>query len=97
MSKYIESIPNVVKIQALSCEISAPKSHLLINKIQRLKLFPDIMNKKPEKAWQLFKSCPNGPESFDYLNLISNDCYKVSQKFNIVRHSASGGREIVKP
>ncbi|XP_074602731.1 tetratricopeptide repeat domain 26 [Brevipalpus obovatus] len=45
-----------------------------------------IMNKKPEKAWQLYKSCTqNGSESLDYLNLIANDCYKMGSFLHSAR------------
>lgn len=40
------------------------------------------MNKKPEKAWQLYELHASSDESFNYLNLIANDCYKVSAKTN---------------
>jgi hypothetical protein len=43
-------------------------------------LFPfvDIMNKKPRLAWELYLKMETSGESFSLLQLIANDCYKVS-------------------
>jgi intraflagellar transport protein 56 len=38
----------------------------------------DIMNKKPRLAWELYLKMETSSESFSLLQLISNDCYKVS-------------------
>ncbi|XP_015790866.1 intraflagellar transport protein 56-like [Tetranychus urticae] len=38
-----------------------------------------IMNKTPEKAWQLYEVNSSRPDSFNHLNLIANDCYKMGQ------------------
>ena len=41
-------------------------------------LFVDIMNKKPRLAWELYLKMETSAESFSLLQLIANDCYKVS-------------------
>ncbi|XP_053202718.1 intraflagellar transport protein 56-like isoform X2 [Panonychus citri] len=38
-----------------------------------------IMNKTPEKAWQLYEQNSSRSDSYNYLNLIANDCYKMGQ------------------
>ena len=35
------------------------------------------MNKKPKQAWDLYHNRDNSTESFNLLQLIANDCYKV--------------------
>lgn len=40
--------------------------------------FVDIMNKKPRLAWELYLKMETSGESFSLLQLIANDCYKVS-------------------
>ena len=40
--------------------------------------FTDIMNKKPRLAWELYLKMETSGESFSLLQLIANDCYKVS-------------------
>lgn len=37
------------------------------------------MNKKPALAWDLYQKMETSSESFGLLQLISNDCYKVSR------------------
>lgn len=41
-------------------------------------LIVDIMNKKPRLAWELYLKMETSGESFSLLQLIANDCYKVS-------------------
>lgn len=41
----------------------------------------DIMNKKPQLAWKLYLKMETSGESFNLLQLIANDCYKVSLLF----------------
>ncbi|KAK9888298.1 hypothetical protein WA026_000558 [Henosepilachna vigintioctopunctata] len=36
-----------------------------------------IMNKKAQQAWELFLRMESGPESFNLLLLIANDCYRL--------------------
>lgn len=36
------------------------------------------MNKKPRLAWELYLKMETSGESFSLLQLIANDCYKVS-------------------
>lgn len=36
------------------------------------------MNRKPEKAWELYMKMETTAESFNLLQLIANDCYRVS-------------------
>ena len=38
----------------------------------------DIMNRKPRLAWELYLKMETSAESFSLLQLIANDCYKVS-------------------
>lgn len=38
----------------------------------------DIMNKKPQLAWKLYLKMETSGESINLLQLIANDCYKVS-------------------
>lgn len=36
------------------------------------------MNKKPQLAWKLYLKMETSGESINLLQLIANDCYKVS-------------------
>ncbi|XP_017759327.1 PREDICTED: intraflagellar transport protein 56 [Eufriesea mexicana] len=38
-----------------------------------------IMNKKPQLAWELYLKMDTTTESFNLLQLIANDCYKVGE------------------
>lgn len=38
------------------------------------------MNRKPEKAWELYMKMETTAESFNLLQLIANDCYRVSNE-----------------
>ncbi|NXX49969.1 IFT56 protein, partial [Tricholaema leucomelas] len=38
-----------------------------------------IMNKKPQLAWKLYEKMETSVESFNLLQLIANDCYKMRQ------------------
>ncbi|KAJ3100755.1 Intraflagellar transport protein 56 [Physocladia obscura] len=38
-----------------------------------------IMNKKPRLAWELYLKMETSSESFSLLQLVANDCYKMSQ------------------
>lgn len=37
------------------------------------------MNKKAQSAWELFLKMETSSESFNLLQLIANDCYKMGQ------------------
>ena len=37
-----------------------------------------IMNRKPQQAWELYLRLETSADSFSLLQLIANDCYKVS-------------------
>ena len=37
-----------------------------------------IMTRKPEKAWELYMKMETTTDSFNLLQLIANDCYRVS-------------------
>lgn len=37
------------------------------------------MNKKPQLAWDLYLKMDTSTESFNLLQLIANDCYKVGE------------------
>lgn len=53
------------------------RDHLLI---WILVYFSDIMNHKARPAWELYLKMETSGESFSLLQLIANDCYKVSCK-----------------
>lgn len=38
----------------------------------------DIMNQRPRLAWELYLKLETSADSVNLLNLIANDCYKVS-------------------
>ncbi|XP_074034664.1 tetratricopeptide repeat domain 26 isoform X2 [Leptinotarsa decemlineata] len=38
-----------------------------------------IMNQKPRQAWELYQRTESGPESFNLLLLIANDCYRMGE------------------
>lgn len=38
-----------------------------------------IINKKPQKAWELYLKLDTSSESFTLLQLIANDCYKMGE------------------
>ena len=40
----------------------------------------DVMTRKPDKAWELYMKMETTTESFNLLQLIANDCYRVSCK-----------------
>lgn len=53
-----------------------------------VKLFPsltllflstDIMNRKPQHAWELYLKMETSADSFNLLQMIANDCYKMGQ------------------
>lgn len=48
--------------------------------------FVDIMNKKPRLAWELYLKMETSGESFSLLQLIANDCYKVSLNKGTASH-----------
>ena len=41
----------------------------------------DIANKKPRLAWELYLKMETSSESFNVLQLIANDCYKLEHYF----------------
>ena len=43
----------------------------------------DIMNRKSRLAWELYLKMETSGESFSLLQLIANDCYKVSNRQKI--------------
>ncbi|CAH1963049.1 unnamed protein product [Acanthoscelides obtectus] len=38
-----------------------------------------IMNKKPQNSWELYTKMESGPEAFNLLLLIANDCYRMGE------------------
>ena len=41
--------------------------------------FLDIMNRKPQQAWELYLKMETSADSFSLLQVIANDCYKMGQ------------------
>jgi hypothetical protein len=39
----------------------------------------DLMNRKPQQAWELYLKMETSADSFNLLQLIANDCYKMGQ------------------
>lgn len=39
------------------------------------------MNRKPQQAWELYLKMETSADSFNLLQLIANDCYKMGQFF----------------
>ena len=39
----------------------------------------DIMNRKPQQAWELYLKMETSADSFSLLQVIANDCYKMGQ------------------
>ena len=50
-----------------------------------LLLQSDIMNRKPQHAWELYLKMDTSADSFSLLNLIANDCYKMGQFYYAAR------------
>ncbi len=48
-------------------------------------LFTDIMNRKPQQAWELYLKMETSADSFNLLQLIANDCYKMGQFYFAAR------------
>jgi hypothetical protein len=46
-----------------------------------LTFIQDIMNGSPRQAWDLYLKMETSTESFNLLQLIANDCYKVGAFF----------------
>ncbi|XP_046390131.1 intraflagellar transport protein 56 isoform X2 [Ischnura elegans] len=44
-----------------------------------------IMNKKPQDAWELYLKMEASPESFNLLQLIANDCYKMGHFYHAAK------------
>ena len=53
--------------------------------IQILLVILDIMNRKPQHAWELYLKMDTSADSFSLLNLIANDCYKMGQFYYAAR------------
>ena len=45
----------------------------------------DIMNRKPQAAWELYLKMETSADSFNLLQLIANDCYKMGQFYFAAR------------
>ena len=45
----------------------------------------DIMNRKPQHAWELYLKMDTSGDSFSLLNMIANDCYKMGQFYYAAR------------
>ncbi|XP_022647439.1 intraflagellar transport protein 56-like [Varroa jacobsoni] len=44
-----------------------------------------IMNRKPQRAWELYERLQDSAESFSLLQLIANDCYRMGQFITSLR------------
>ena len=44
-----------------------------------LSCFTDIMNRKPQLAWELYLKMETSADSFSLLQVLANDCYKMGQ------------------
>lgn len=54
---------------------------IFFSQFQLFLVIADIMNKKPQLAWKLYLKMETSADSFNLLQLIANDCYKVSFLF----------------
>lgn len=54
---------------------------IFFSQFQLFLVIADIMNKKPQLAWKLYLKMETSGDSFNLLQLIANDCYKVSFLF----------------
>lgn len=54
------------------------------------------MNKKPQLAWKLYLKMETSGESINLLQLIANDCYKVSLSL-ILKKKKSGPDDFLCP
>lgn len=43
------------------------------------------MNRKPQRAWELYERLQDSAESFSLLQLIANDCYRMGQFITSLR------------
>jgi len=50
-----------------------------------LSIIVDIMNRKPQHAWELYLKMDTSGDSFQLLNVIANDCYKMGQFYYAAR------------
>ena len=58
--------PSLMPSSLMPSSLSPPSSLLV------------IMNRKPQQAWELYLRLETSADSFSLLQLIANDCYKVS-------------------
>ena len=62
--------------QATNVSFTPCPASLILSSIA---ISPDIMNRKPQQAWELYLKMETSSESFNLLQLIANDCYKMGQ------------------
>ena len=43
------------------------------------------MNNKPKNAWDIYLSTETSSESFNFLQIIGNDCYKMGQFYYSIK------------
>lgn len=63
-------------LQQLNLKVKVPKQR---TDHSFLHFDSDIMNKKPQLAWDLYLKMDTTTESFNLLQLMANDCYKVGE------------------
>lgn len=68
-----------VNIVHVSISIAVLVYHSIAPLPSFLPLITDIMNRKPQQAWELYLKMETSADSFHLLQLIANDCYRLGQ------------------
>ncbi|KAL2309119.1 hypothetical protein Nmel_005301 [Mimus melanotis] len=67
---------NYAQAKAAMGNFSEAEEVFLLIQSEKIK---NIMNKKPQLAWKLYLKMETSADSFNLLQLIANDCYKMRQ------------------